>query len=70
MSWVHIDQYLRDRGDTREAVEQRLRRGHWLRGVHARRPDGSKALWVNLTAVGDWAAGKVPAHLHGTGSAK
>ena len=67
MSWVQLDVYLRDRGDTREAVRKRLRSGHWLRGVHARVPDGSKSLWINLAAVDDWAAGKKPTHRHGDG---
>ena len=28
-------------------------------------PHGGNEAWVNLDAVEDWAAGAVPAHLHG-----
>lgn len=67
LDWVPITAYLDSaKGDTREAVESRLRRGHWLRGVHARKPEGAKELWINLPAVNDWAAGKSPAHQHGS----
>jgi hypothetical protein len=65
LRWVHIRQYCAVSGETPDAVEKRLRTGVWLRDVHARKPEGSAALWVNLDAVNDWAAGKKPAHQHG-----
>ena len=65
LRWVRLKKYCELSGDTPAAVEGRLRAGIWLRDVHARRPEGSKELWVNLHAVNDWAAGVTPAHLHG-----
>lgn len=68
LNWVPISEYCAQaRGETADAVSGRLKRGQWLNGVHARRPDGSRELWINLRAVEDWAAGKTPAHLHGSG---
>jgi hypothetical protein len=67
-NWIPVTEYcLRNRGETPDAVSGRIRNGHWLRDVHARRPNGSKELWINLRAVDDWAAGKKPAHRHGEG---
>jgi len=66
LRWVRINKYIAESGETAEAVEKRLRTGVWLRDVHARVPQGSKTLWVNLDAVNDWAAGKKPAHQHGS----
>lgn len=65
LRWVRMNRYEALSGDTADAVEKRLRTGKWLRDVHARQPEGSATLWVNLDAVEDWAAGKTPAHQHG-----
>ncbi len=68
LNWVPLSEYVAQaRGETADAVDARLRRGHWLKGIHARKPDGAKELWINLRAVEDWAAGKTPAHQHGSG---
>ena len=66
--WVRLSKYCEVKGETRDGVSKRVRSGHWLKGVHLRRPDGSKELWVNLDAVNDWAAGRKPTHLHGNGA--
>lgn len=65
LRWVRIDRYAELSGDTPDAVEKRLRSQHWLRGIHARLPEGSSKLWINLAAVEDWAEGTKPPHLHG-----
>jgi hypothetical protein len=65
LRWVRLNKYLSESGETEDAVQKRLRTGVWLRDVHARVPEGSAALWVNLDAVNDWAEGKKPAHQHG-----
>lgn len=65
LHWVRLSKYCDMSGDTPDAVEKRLRTGKWLRDVHARKPEGSSELWVNLLAVNDWVAGKTPAHQHG-----
>lgn len=67
LRWVRMSRYCELSGDTPDGVDKRLRTGKWLRDVHARRPEGSAELWINLPAVEDWAAGKVPVHQHGKG---
>jgi hypothetical protein len=56
--WVNLATHCATTGDTPDAVDKRVRSGHWLRDVHVRLPAGSKQLWVNVEAVNDWAAGK------------
>lgn len=58
LEWVPMNRYCELFGETPDAVDKRLRSGHWLRDVHVRQPEGSKQLWINLEAVNDWAAGK------------
>lgn len=65
LSWVRMSRYCELSGDTPAGVDKRLRTGKWLRDVHARRPEGSAELWINLPAVEDWAAGRLPVHQHG-----
>ena len=65
--WVTIRKYAEVKGESPNAVKARLRAGVWLRDIHARQPEGSKTLWINLDAVEDWASGKKPAHQHGDG---
>lgn len=65
LPWVRLSLYCLHSGDTPDAVSKRLRSGHWLREIHARRPEGSAELWINLEAVNAWAAGCKPAHRHG-----
>lgn len=67
LRWVKLKKYCAESQDTEDAVKKRLRTGVWLRDVHARKPEGSAELWVNLDAVNDWAEGKKPAHQHGNG---
>lgn len=70
LHWVRASKYreLAGEKETDDAIDGRLRAGIWIRDVHARRPDGSKELWVNLNAVNDWAAGKPNAARHGLSS--
>ena len=65
LRWVCLSEYCARSGDTPDAVTKRLRTGKWLRDVHARVPEGSAKLWVNLDAVNDWCEGTKPLHLHG-----
>lgn len=67
LGWVKLSKYCAESGDTPDAVEKRLRTGKWLKGVHARVPDGSAEKWINLEAVNDWCKGEKPVHLHGDG---
>lgn len=65
LRWVKASHYCAMSGDTPDSISKRLRTGIWLRDVHARRPAGSRELWVNLAAVNDWAEGVLAPHLHG-----
>ncbi|MGN6831104.1 excisionase [Paucibacter sp. M5-1] len=65
LHWVRLSKYCELSGETPDAVSGRLRAGKWLRDIHARQPEGSSGLWVNLRAVNDWAEGKLPAQMHG-----
>ena len=65
LRWVKLSQYTAMSGDTPDAVDKRLRSGAWVRDVHARQPEGSRELGVNLEAVNDWAAGAGPAYQNG-----
>jgi len=65
LRWIKLSKYCKETDDTADAVDARLRRGIWLKGVHAQKPEGSKELWVNLDAVNDWVEGSKPAHQHG-----
>lgn len=67
LNWIKLSKYCELSGETRDAVDSRLRTGKWLRDVHARKPDGSAELWVNLRAVEDWVEGSKPPHRHGDG---
>ena len=58
LEWVPMNRYCELFGETPDAVDKRVRSGHWLRDVHVRHPLGSKQLWVNVMAVNDWAAGR------------
>ena len=65
LRWKRLKTYCAESGDTADAVDKRLRTGVWLRDIHARQPEGSKELWINLPAVNDWADGRQPALDHG-----
>ncbi|MET3915124.1 hypothetical protein ABID97_001906 [Variovorax sp. OAS795] len=58
LEWVPMSRYCELFGETADAVDKRLRSGHWLRDVHVRQPVGSKQLWINVGAVNAWAAGR------------
>ncbi len=68
LHWKRLSAYCKESGETADAVDKRVRSGHWLRGVHVNLPEGSKELWVNELAVNDWAAGLKPNHMHGKGA--
>lgn len=52
--WVPLETYLRIfPEESKEAIETRIKRRHWLRGVHYTTPKGSR-MWVNIIAIGAW----------------
>jgi len=68
MAWMRLSAYCAQQNESPDAISKRVRAGHWLAGVHVRKPPGSKERWINLDAIADWAAGKTPTHLHGKGA--
>ena len=68
MAWMRQSAYCEQQNETPDMITKRIKRGYWLRDVHVRKPAGSKERWVNMEAHADWAAGKMPAHLHGRGA--
>lgn len=67
LDWEPLSKYVERTGESADAVHKRIRSGHWLRGVHARVPDGAKELWIHLSAINDWAEGRKPPDQHGDG---
>ena len=68
MTWMRLSAYCRQQNESPDAITKRVRAGHWLVGVHVRKPVGSRERWINLDAIADWAAGKTPTHMHGKGA--
>ena len=52
--YLPLSKYCNDYGDTREAVDQRLKRGIWAFGVHVFRVDGLRERQVDIVAVDEW----------------
>lgn len=54
--WVPLQSYLRlFPEETKVGIETRIKRKHWVRGVHYTTPQGSR-MWVNVIAIGKWVA--------------
>jgi hypothetical protein len=52
--WVPIKTYLKwFSSETKLAIETRLQRGYWQKGVHYVTPKGGTA-WVNVKAIREW----------------
>lgn len=52
--WVPLLAYTRlFPEETKDAIEMRIKRKHWVRGVHYTTPAGSK-MWLNVIAIGEW----------------
>lgn len=54
--WIPLRAYTRFfPEESRSAVETRIKRRHWKRGVHYSTPEGAN-MWVNVIAIGEWVA--------------
>lgn len=52
--WVPIKTYIKwFPSETKIAIETRLQRGYWQKGVHYVTPKGGTA-WVNVKAIREW----------------
>lgn len=57
IKWVKVNAWCAATGDTRNAVHQRRKNGHWIDDVHCRiGPD--RRLWVHLENAEKWIEGK------------
>lgn len=41
-NWVSQSKYCALKGDTPGAVDKRIKRGIWINGIHAKKPQGSR----------------------------
>ena len=51
---VPLTKYCELSGEDIETVRQRIKRGHWVKGVHAIKPPHIRELWIDLEAVERW----------------
>lgn len=56
--WVPQSLYLEAFKETKDTINERIKRKHWVKGIHYNVPPGSKGRWINLKAVNEWASGK------------
>jgi len=50
--WIKLEAYCALTGETKNAVETRVAKGQWVRGVHVKVK--SRRLWVNLPEADRW----------------
>lgn len=50
--WIKMPKFLDDRGETRNAVNARIRTGKWIEGVHWQKRDGK--IWINELEFDKW----------------
>lgn len=53
--WVKLERYCEIRGENKDAVLSRLRRGEWLEGKHTKVKDGRR--YVNVREADRWVEG-------------
>jgi len=51
---VPLDKYCELSGESPDTVRQRIKRGIWVKGVHAIKPPHIRDLWIDLEAVEKW----------------
>ena len=49
-----IAKYCELSGESPETVRKRIKRGHWVKGIHAIKPPHIRELWIDLEAVEQW----------------
>nr|WP_310616643.1 excisionase [Pantoea cypripedii] len=50
-----ISAYCQDTGDTPDAINKRIQRKIWKKGIHVLDVDGSRERWIDLDEVNKWA---------------
>lgn len=51
---VPLTKYCELSGEDIDSVRQRLKRGTWVKGIHAFKAEGVRELWIDLEAVEQW----------------
>lgn len=66
VTWIPQHLYLERFGEEKTTIDERIKRKHWIKGVHYNVPKGSKGRWINLEEVNKWASGQTntKAYLH------
>lgn len=54
MNVIPINKYCEETGDTPAAINKRLERGTWQRGVHVLKIEGTKERWIDKIKVEEW----------------
>lgn len=52
---VPLSVYCRETGETKAAIDKRLRDGIWQQGNQVLKIHGVKEKWIDLVAVSEWA---------------
>ena len=51
---VPIEAYCQMYFESKDAVDKRIERGHWRKGVEYHMIDGVRGRWIDLKAVSEW----------------
>lgn len=50
-----ISAYCQATGDTSDAINKRIQRKIWMKGIHVLDVEGSRERWIDLEEVNKWA---------------
>lgn len=53
-----VSSYCQLYGETKAAVDRRIERGIWVKGIHWYIPPNVKERWLDLEAIEKWARGQ------------
>lgn len=53
VGFVSVEDWCLYEGTTRSAIDIRVSRGHWQRGIHIMKPKGGKSM-VRIKAAKEW----------------
>lgn len=53
---VPVRKYMELYGESKAAIDMRIARGHWRKGIEYGVPKGG-GLWISIKAVNEWARG-------------
>ncbi|AZZ98791.1 hypothetical protein [Pseudoalteromonas sp. R3] len=59
LEWIPQAVYIQNYLEKKETIDERIKKHHWIKGIHYNVPKGSKTRWINIMEVNKWAAGQV-----------